>query len=293
MLGVSESSNQTVSSWTPARPDDRCGSWVCCKPMDKAKPFGVIKCLNELHAMPRPIVQATLLKTLSQSPQQPWLPVHTLDGSRCFDMATLSLSTPEGFEQLMSALTSRDNATRQAAEDTYASLKETPDALAQHLIRALRQSQHDDVRSMCAIMLRRVRQHVFLVLMDTAEPDGGFSSSSGCSPATWRASAVTMAVLDPSFVAAVQHAGWHAVQQPAYGRSCLSATHLAETNPVFPFADACRGGSLAQVVGTCPGTASLGVPGSNALSEGPSRWRLPAFWDCSRSLPGGCWHNIH
>eukprot|EP00891_Asterochloris_glomerata_P002388 jgi/Astpho2/2388/Aster-05646 len=70
-------------------------------------------------------------------------------------MATLSLSTPEGFEQLMSALTSRDNATRQAAEDTYASLKETPDALAQHLIRALRQSQHDDVRSMCAIMLRR------------------------------------------------------------------------------------------------------------------------------------------
>ena len=87
-------------------------------------------------------------------------------------MATLNLSTPDGFEQLMSALTSRDNATRQAAEDTYASLKETPDALAQHLIRALRQSQHDDVRSMCAIMLRRVRQHVCLVMMDTAEPEG-------------------------------------------------------------------------------------------------------------------------
>ena len=189
----------------------------------------------------------------------------------------------------MSALTSRDNATRQAAEATYASLKETPDALAQHLIRALRQSQHDDVRSMCAIMLRRVRQHVCLVMNDTAKPDGGFIGSSGCSPATWRASAFTLAVLEAPSVAAVQHAGWHAVQQPAHGSSCLSAAHLAETNPAFPSADACRGGSLAQVVSTCPGTGNLGVPGSNGLFEVPSRWRLPSFWDCSSSLPGGCW----
>ena len=231
----------------------------------------------------------TLLKTLSQSPQQPWLLEHTSGRSRCFDMATLNLSTPEGFEQLMSALTSRDNATRQAAEDTYASLKETPDALAQHLIRALRQSQHDDVRSMCAIMLRRVSQHVCLVMIDTAERDGGFSSSSECSPAIWRASTFTIAVLEAPSVAAVWHAGWHAVQQPAHGSSCLSAARSAETTPALPSADACCGGSLAQVIGTCPGMGSLGISGSNGLSEVPSRWRLPAFWDCSTSLPGGCW----
>ena len=76
--------------------------------------------------------------------------------SKGFAMSAVP-SAPE-FEHLIRALTSRDNSTRQGAEAIYAGLKDSPDALGQHLIRALRQSPQEDVRAMCAIMLRRVSQ---------------------------------------------------------------------------------------------------------------------------------------
>jgi hypothetical protein len=63
----------------------------------------------------------------------------------------------EDFNHILSSLLSPDNATRAAAELRLEEAKKNPDALANALISALRHSSGVEQRSLCAVLIRRVR----------------------------------------------------------------------------------------------------------------------------------------
>lgn len=61
------------------------------------------------------------------------------------------------FSQLLSGLLSPDNQTRSHAEQAIETAKQNPDALANGLIAALRHSELTELRSLSAVLIRRVR----------------------------------------------------------------------------------------------------------------------------------------
>jgi len=63
----------------------------------------------------------------------------------------------EDFNHILSSLLSPDNATRAAAELRLEEAKKSPDALANALISTLRHSSGVEQRSLCAVLIRRVR----------------------------------------------------------------------------------------------------------------------------------------
>jgi len=60
------------------------------------------------------------------------------------------------FEQLIGQLMSSDNNVRGAAETMFNESKKSPELLATSLVQLIRTSQHQEIRSLCAILLRRI-----------------------------------------------------------------------------------------------------------------------------------------
>ena len=61
------------------------------------------------------------------------------------------------FEGLLQMLMSPQNEQRSHAEKIFAELKKQPDACASQLVRSLRSSPNLESRSLCAVLLRKVR----------------------------------------------------------------------------------------------------------------------------------------
>ncbi len=67
------------------------------------------------------------------------------------------LASPESFAGLVGQTLSTDNQLRKGAEDLYRELqKARPDACATNLLQLLRTSPSPEVRSTCAVYLRKV-----------------------------------------------------------------------------------------------------------------------------------------
>lgn len=67
------------------------------------------------------------------------------------------LSSLDSFAGLIGQVLGADNASRRGAEDLYAQLKKArPDACATSLLQLMRTSDRSDVRSTCAVFLRKV-----------------------------------------------------------------------------------------------------------------------------------------
>ena len=60
------------------------------------------------------------------------------------------------YEQVVSALMSQDNAVRSQAEDAFNQLKQQPDVFFSGLIQLARQNANEQIRSLSAVLLRRV-----------------------------------------------------------------------------------------------------------------------------------------
>ena len=60
------------------------------------------------------------------------------------------------YEQVVSALMNQDNAVRSQAEDAFNQLKQQPDVFFSGLIQLARQNANEQIRSLSAVLLRRV-----------------------------------------------------------------------------------------------------------------------------------------
>lgn len=72
------------------------------------------------------------------------------------------------FSALLSSLMSPDNAIRSAGEQMLNELKAQPDTLATCLINALRHSEAVEHRSLCAVLIRRVRSEIRVVFFKSS-----------------------------------------------------------------------------------------------------------------------------
>jgi hypothetical protein len=69
------------------------------------------------------------------------------------------LASTQAFGGLIGQTLSADNASRRSAEETYAQVKrQRPDACATNLLQLLRTSPDPQVRTTCALYLRKVRR---------------------------------------------------------------------------------------------------------------------------------------
>jgi hypothetical protein len=79
-----------------------------------------------------------------------------------------ALLTPDTayFETVLNKFLSNDNAERQRAEEVFNELKQaSPDATVTHLITVLRRAEATEYRTICAVILRRVRSCGTLTLI--------------------------------------------------------------------------------------------------------------------------------
>ncbi len=73
------------------------------------------------------------------------------------DIQLLVSGDSAAFEALLQMLMSAQNEQRSHAEHVFSELKKHPDACVSQLIRSLRNSADLQARSLCAVMLRKVR----------------------------------------------------------------------------------------------------------------------------------------
>ena len=76
------------------------------------------------------------------------------------DVSVLVAGDANSFEALLQMLMSAQNEQRSHAEKVFAELKKHPDACATQLIRSLRTSPQLESRSLCAVLLRKVRIYI-------------------------------------------------------------------------------------------------------------------------------------
>lgn len=80
------------------------------------------------------------------------------------DVSVLVAGDANAFETLLQMLMSTQNEQRSHAEKVFAELKKHPDACATQLVRSLRTSPHQESRSLCAVLLRKVRINVTMLM---------------------------------------------------------------------------------------------------------------------------------
>lgn len=86
------------------------------------------------------------------------------------------------FSALIGSLMSPDNATRTAGESMLNELKAQPDTLATCLINALRHSEAVEHRSLCAVLIRRVRSELRRFFQIANARVAAFASASSAEP---------------------------------------------------------------------------------------------------------------
>ena len=75
------------------------------------------------------------------------------------DIGPLVAGDANAFEALLQMLMSSQNDQRTLAEQMFNELKKHEDVCASQLVRALRASPNMESRSLCAVLLRKVRSH--------------------------------------------------------------------------------------------------------------------------------------
>lgn len=79
------------------------------------------------------------------------------------------------FETLLQMLMATDNEQRSQGEKAFQELQNRPDVCANHLIRGLRSADRAELRSLSAVLLRRVCcEYCLVVLFIRICPDGSF-----------------------------------------------------------------------------------------------------------------------
>lgn len=84
-------------------------------------------------------------------------------------MAALHGGDAAAFEGLLQMLLATDNDQRSRGESIFQELQKSPDACANHLIRGLRSPERTELRSLSAVLLRRVRFGALLPVRWEAE----------------------------------------------------------------------------------------------------------------------------